>query len=108
MFDHSLRKGMYLSIVCVNRISGVRVTMLVSGVVDRGFEPRSGQTKDYKICICCFTAKHPALRSNNKDWLSWNLRVMRPSVAMCLSKMQIFILLKEKHKHMYTKTSQRT
>jgi len=40
--------------------------------------------------------------------LSWNLRVMRPSVAMCLSKLQIFILLKEKHKHMYTKTSQRT
>ena len=72
MFDHSLRKGMYLSIVCVNRISGVRVTMLVSGVVDRGFEPRSGQTKDYKICICCFSAKYAALRRKRKDWLARN------------------------------------
>ena len=31
-----------------------------------------GQTKDYKIGICCFFAKHAALRSKNKDWLSWN------------------------------------
>jgi hypothetical protein len=27
------------------------VSMLTSSVVDRGFEPRSGQTKDYKIGI---------------------------------------------------------
>ena len=43
-----------------------------SSVVDRGFEPRSGQTKDYKICICCFSAKHAALRSESKDWLARN------------------------------------
>jgi hypothetical protein len=30
--------------------------------VDRGFELRSGQTKDYTIDICCFCAKHTALR----------------------------------------------
>jgi hypothetical protein len=31
-------------------------------VVDGGFEPWSGQTKDYKIGNCCFFAKHtPAL-----------------------------------------------
>jgi hypothetical protein len=30
--------------------------MLASSVVDRGFEPRSGQTKDYKIGIGCFSA----------------------------------------------------
>jgi len=32
-----------------NRIDDVMVSVLVSRVVDRGFEPRSGQTKDYKI-----------------------------------------------------------
>jgi len=37
------------------------------GAVDRGFEPRSGQTKDYKIGISCFSAKHAALRRNSKD-----------------------------------------
>jgi hypothetical protein len=35
---------------------GVMGTMLASSVVDRGFEPRSGQTKDYEIGICCFSA----------------------------------------------------
>ena len=40
--------------------------------VDRGFEPRSGQTKDYKIGICCFSAKHVALRRKSKYWLVWN------------------------------------
>jgi hypothetical protein len=31
-------------------------------VVERGFEPKSGQTKDYKIGICYFSAKTIALR----------------------------------------------
>jgi hypothetical protein len=34
------------------------VSMLALSVVDRGFNPRSDQTKDYKIGICCFSAKH--------------------------------------------------
>jgi hypothetical protein len=55
-----------------NRISGVMVSVLASSVVDRGFEPRSGQTKDYKTGICCFSAKHAALRSKSKDWLARN------------------------------------
>ena len=46
------------------------VSVLASSAVDRGFEPRSGQTKDYKICICCFSAKHAALRRKIKDWLA--------------------------------------
>jgi hypothetical protein len=33
------------------------VRMLASIAVDRGFEPPSGQTNDYKIGICCFSAK---------------------------------------------------
>ena len=56
----------------VNRIGGVMVSMLVSSVVYHGYEPRSGQTKDYKIDICCFSAKHTALRRKKKDWLTWN------------------------------------
>jgi len=31
-----------------------------------------GQTKDYKIGICCFSAKHEALRRKSKDWLARN------------------------------------
>ena len=45
------------------------VSLLASSAVDRGFEPRSGQAKDYKIGICCFSAKHAALRSKSTDWL---------------------------------------
>ena len=48
------------------------VGVFASNAVDRGFEPRSGQTKDYKTGICCFSAKHAALRRMIKDWLTWN------------------------------------
>jgi hypothetical protein len=43
-----------------NRIGGVMVSMLASSALDRGFEHRSGQTKDFKIGMCCFSAKHAA------------------------------------------------
>jgi hypothetical protein len=46
----------------IYRISGVMVSVLDSSAVDRGFEPRSGQTKDYNIGICCFSAKHASFR----------------------------------------------
>jgi len=46
--------------------------VLASSAVDRGFEPRSGQTKDYKIGISCFSAKHAVLKRKNKDWLARN------------------------------------
>jgi hypothetical protein len=48
------------------------VSVLTSSAVDRGIEPRSGQTRDYKIGICCFSAKHAALRRKSKDWLDRN------------------------------------
>jgi hypothetical protein len=48
------------------------VSVLASSGVDRGVEPWSSQTKDYKIGICCFSAKHSALTSKNKDWLARN------------------------------------
>ena len=56
-----------------NRIGGVMVSVLALSVrVDREFEPRSGHTKDYKIVICCFSAKHATLRRKSKDWLARN------------------------------------
>ena len=55
-----------------HHIGGVMVSVLASSAVDRGFEPRLGQTKDYKIGICCFSAKHVALRRKSKDWLARN------------------------------------
>jgi hypothetical protein len=54
----------------IYRIDGVMVSMLASTSVDCGVESRSGQTKDYKIGICCFSAKHVALRRKNTDWLT--------------------------------------
>jgi hypothetical protein len=48
------------------------VSVLASSAVDRGFELQSGQTKDYKIGICCFSSKHTALRRKSKDWLARN------------------------------------
>ena len=48
------------------------VSMLALSAIDRGFEPWSGQTKDYKTGICCYLAKHAALRRKSKDWLAQN------------------------------------
>ena len=56
----------------MNRIGGVMVSVLVSSVVERGFETWSSQTNDYEIGICCFSAKHTALRRKSKDWLARN------------------------------------
>ena len=40
----------------------VLVSVLALNAVDRRFEFRSGLTKDYQIGMCCFSAKHVALR----------------------------------------------
>ena len=53
-------------------IGGVMVNVLATSVVDRGFGHRLGQIKDHKIGIYCFSTKHAALRSKNKDWLARN------------------------------------
>jgi hypothetical protein len=46
------------------------ISVLASSVVDRGFEPRSGQTKDYKIGICSFSAKHAAFKEKEQRLVS--------------------------------------
>jgi hypothetical protein len=48
------------------------IRLFASSAVDRGVEPWLHQTKDYKIGICCFSAKHTALRRKSKDWLARN------------------------------------
>jgi hypothetical protein len=48
------------------------VSVLASSAVNRRFELRSDQTKDFKIGMCCFSAKHAALMRKTKDWLSRN------------------------------------
>ena len=48
------------------------VSVLALRVVDRGFESRLGQTKDYGIYMCCFSADHATLRRKGKYWLTRN------------------------------------
>ena len=57
------------------------VRVLASGAVDPGFPSHSGQTKDYNIGVCCFSAKHAALMIQSKDWLARNQGNACPSVA---------------------------
>jgi hypothetical protein len=47
----------------VNRIGGVKITVLASCVVDRVFESWSGYTKHG---MCCLSTKHAALRRKTK------------------------------------------
>jgi len=71
------------SIKTLNHISGIMVCVLTESAVDRGFEPCSDQTNDYKIGICCFSTKHAALRSRSNDcWL--DIRIICQSKATCL------------------------
>ena len=79
-------------------MGGVMVSVLASSVVDRGFEPRSGQTKYYKIGICCFSAKHTASRRKSKDWLARNqknvsewsdMSTVYPRTVRCFNELAI-------------------
>ena len=71
VFYHSIKVSP-IFIYSINRIGGVMDSVLVSSAVDRVFEPQLGQTKDYKIDICCFSAEHAAIRRKSKDWLAQN------------------------------------
>jgi len=55
------------------------VTMLTLKAVESELNfSRSGQTNDYKVGICCFSAKLIALRNKSKD------RIMCLSGVTCL------------------------
>jgi hypothetical protein len=43
------------------------VSVFETSVEDRAFESRSGQIENLIIGICCFSAKHAALMTTNKD-----------------------------------------
>ena len=60
---------MWIFLVSMNRIGDVIDTVLASSVIDRGFDPLSGQTKDYKISICCFSAKHARITKDKEEIL---------------------------------------
>ena len=70
-----------------NRLGDEMVSVLASSAVDRGFEPRLGQTKDNKIGICCFSAEHTALRRQNKDWLARNQDNVSEGANMSIRKL---------------------
>jgi hypothetical protein len=58
-----------------NRIGGVMVSVLAASAVNRGFETRSGKTKNYEICICGFW-KDVQAASNRMIGLSLEEKVM--------------------------------
>ena len=67
--DLNLRiyKRRYVFTLLLNCTGGIMVSVLAWSVVDHGFEPRLGQTKDYYIGICYLSAKHAALRRRSRD-----------------------------------------
>ena len=58
------------------------VNVLALSAVDRVFEPRSDQTKDYKIVASSPSTQHEGERAKT-GWLG--VRIMSPSEATCLS-----------------------
>jgi hypothetical protein len=58
--------GIPHSKLATSRIGGVMVSVIASSVVVRVFEPRSGQTKDYKVSICCFSTQHAVFKEKEK------------------------------------------
>ena len=49
-----------------NRIDSLMVSVLASSAIDCGFEPRSGQTKEYKIGIYCFSTKPRSIKEKEQ------------------------------------------
>jgi hypothetical protein len=59
------------------------VSMLVSSVVDRGFESRSGQTNFLKVvCLASLLSRQHLGKRAKTGWLE--IRIMCPSGATCL------------------------
>jgi hypothetical protein len=78
VFSRRIHSSLY------NHITVVMVTVLAPGAVDRGLEPRSCQTKDNKIGMCCFSAKYA--HSGERATTGWlGIRIMCQSGATCLS-----------------------
>ena len=66
------------------RVQFVLLSVLSSSMVDRGFESQSGQTKDYKIGICCFSASQ-LVTSITEEYIDIpEIRVMCENGVTCL------------------------
>lgn len=62
-------------------MGGVMVSVLALSSVDRVFNHRSRQTKNYEIIICYFSAFHTVIESKT-GWLG--IRIMWSREATCL------------------------
>jgi hypothetical protein len=86
MYDLYVWQEWYISKREQSRRGGVIVSAFTSSVVDwvdRRFEPRSGQTKDYEIGFYCFSAKNAAFRLRAKT-VRLGIRKTCQSGASCL------------------------
>jgi hypothetical protein len=45
--------------------------VIATSAVHHGFEPQSGQTKEYQSGIFCFSVKNATLKRKSKNWLAW-------------------------------------
>ena len=66
-FKH-IQKCLFFLYVATMYIITEHVGMLTTGAVDRGSVHRSGQTTDYEIGICCFSATHATLKNFVGAW----------------------------------------
>jgi hypothetical protein len=71
-----------ISILNINRIGFVMVSVFDSSAVDRWYKPRSGHTTVNTIGICSFSDKNAAIR-RQAGWLG--IRVMCPTGATYLT-----------------------
>ena len=65
-------------------------------------EPRSDQTKEYKLGICCFSVKHIAFRRKSKYWLAQNQDSMSEwgdCELLCELSTNTIMLIKNKARH---------
>ena len=70
---------------------GVMVSVLASSVVDCRFVSRSGETKDYKVNICCFSTEH-------SGWLWIRIMCCRGETCLPLDCCSSSLLLMNKNK----------
>ena len=55
-----------MTINSTDRIGGAMVNVIDLCAADHGFEPRSGQTREYKISTCCYPTNHALSNINSK------------------------------------------
>jgi hypothetical protein len=66
------------------------ITYVYSATISWGYEPRSVQTKDYQIGVCCFSTKYAELRRKSKDT---QILILQPTQLSYRPLIQIAILL---------------